>query len=38
MLWRELRGMESLSSLRVLGGFLSATLVRFAPGFDTDEL
>ena len=38
MLWRKIaRHGLTLVATALLGGFLSATLVRFAPGFDVDE-
>jgi len=35
--WRIARHGLDIVAIVVLGGFLSATLVRFAPGFDVDE-
>jgi len=37
MAWRITRHLLSILSIVVLGGLLSATLVRFSPGFGTDE-
>jgi peptide/nickel transport system permease protein len=37
MLWRIVRHLLAIVSIVLLGGLISATLVRFAPGFDTDE-
>jgi peptide/nickel transport system permease protein len=37
LLWRIVRHIGALAALVLLGGILSATLVRVAPGFDTDE-
>jgi len=37
LLWKIARRLLAIAGLVLLGGLLSATLVRFAPGFDTDE-
>jgi peptide/nickel transport system permease protein len=37
LLWRILRHLSAIAALVLLGGLLSATLVRLAPGFDSDE-
>ena len=37
MLWRISRRLLAIAAIVVLGGLTSATLVRFAPGFATDE-
>ena len=37
MLWRIARHLLAIVSIVLLGGLISATLVRSAPGFDTDE-
>ena len=37
MLWKIVRRLAATAGIVVLGGLLSATLVRLAPGFDTDE-
>src|SRR5215813_12342463 len=37
MLWKIVRHLLALAGLALLGGLISATLVRLAPGFDTDE-
>lgn len=37
MLWRIARHLLTIAALVLLGGLISATLVRMAPGFDTDE-
>lgn len=37
LLWKIARHLGAIGALVVLGGLLSATLVRMAPGFDTDE-
>jgi peptide/nickel transport system permease protein len=37
LLRRIVRHLASIAALAVLGGLLSATFVRFAPGFDSDE-
>ena len=37
MLRRIARHLISIAALVLLGGLLSATLVRMAPGFDSDE-
>jgi len=37
MLWRITRHLLSIAGIVLLGGLISATLVRLAPGFDTDE-
>ena len=37
MLWRIARHLAAIAGIVLLGGLLSATLVRLAPGFDTDE-
>jgi len=37
MAWRITRHLLSILGIVVLGGLLSATLVRFSPGFGTDE-
>lgn len=36
-LWRIARHLLALAGIVLLGGLISATLVRLAPGFDTDE-
>jgi peptide/nickel transport system permease protein len=37
LLWKIVRHLAAIASLVLLGGLLSATLVRFAPGFDSDQ-
>jgi peptide/nickel transport system permease protein len=37
MLWRITRHLLAIVAIVLLGGLISATLVRLAPGFDTDE-
>jgi peptide/nickel transport system permease protein len=37
LLWRVARHLLAIIGIVLLGGLLSATLVRLAPGFDTDE-
>ena len=37
LLWRIARHLLALVGIVLLGGLISATLVRLAPGFDTDE-
>ena len=37
LLWRIARHLLSIVGIVLLGGLISATLVRLAPGFDTDE-
>ncbi len=37
LLWRVARHLLAITGIVLLGGLLSATLVRLAPGFDTDE-
>ena len=37
LLWRVARHLLAIVGMALLGGLLSATLVRLAPGFDTDE-
>ena len=37
LLWRIARHLAAIAGIVLLGGLLSATLVRLAPGFDTDE-
>jgi peptide/nickel transport system permease protein len=37
LFWKILRQLSSIAALVLLGGLLSATLVRMAPGFDADE-
>src|SRR6202795_4914403 len=37
LLWRVARHLLALAGIVLLSGLLSATLVRLAPGFDTDE-
>ena len=37
LLWKVARHLLSIAGIVLLGGLISATLVRFAPGFDTDE-
>jgi len=37
LLWKLARHLAAIAALVLLGGLLSATLVRLAPGFDTDE-
>jgi peptide/nickel transport system permease protein len=37
LIWRIARHLGAIAALVVLGGLLSATLVRLAPGFDSDE-
>jgi peptide/nickel transport system permease protein len=37
LLWKITRHLAAIAGLVLLGGLLSATLVRMAPGFDTDE-
>jgi len=37
LLWKIAQHLGAIAALVVLGGLLSATLVRLAPGFDTDE-
>jgi peptide/nickel transport system permease protein len=37
LLWRVARHLLAIAGIVLLGGLLSATLVRLAPGFDTDE-
>ena len=37
LLWRVARHLLAIIGIALLGGLLSATLVRLAPGFDTDE-
>ncbi len=37
LLWRIARHSLAIAGIVLLGGLLSATLVRLAPGFDTDE-
>jgi len=37
MLWRITRHLLAIAGIVLLGGLISATLVRLAPGFDSDE-
>ncbi len=37
LIWRVARHLLSIVGIVLLGGLISATLVRLAPGFDTDE-
>ena len=37
LLWKVARHIGAIAALVLLGGLLSATLVRLAPGFDSDE-
>src|ERR1700693_1274662 len=37
LLWTIARHLGAIAALVLLGGLLSATLVRMAPGFDSDE-
>ncbi len=37
LLWKIARHLGAITALVLLGGLLSATLVRLAPGFDADE-
>ena len=37
LLWKVVRHLLAIAGIVLLGGLLSATLVRLAPGFDTDE-
>ena len=37
LLWKVARNLLAIAGIALLGGLLSATLVRLAPGFDTDE-
>lgn len=37
LFWKILHQLSSIAALVLLGGLLSATLVRLAPGFDADE-
>ncbi len=37
LLWRVTRHLLAITGIVLLGGLISATLVRLAPGFDTDE-
>ena len=37
LLWKIARHLGAIAALVLLGGLLSATLVRLAPGFDSDE-
>jgi peptide/nickel transport system permease protein len=37
LLWRVARHLLAIAGIVLLGGLLSATLIRLAPGFDTDE-
>jgi len=37
LLWRVARHLLAIAGIVLLGGLISATLVRMAPGFDTDE-
>jgi peptide/nickel transport system permease protein len=37
LLWKIARHLLGIVGIVLLGGFISATLVRLAPGFDTDE-
>ena len=37
LLWKVARHLAAIAALVLLGGLLSATLVRLAPGFDADE-
>ncbi|MFY9559024.1 MAG: ABC transporter permease [Terriglobales bacterium] len=37
LLWRIARHLLAIAGIVLLGGLISATLVRLAPGFDTDE-
>jgi peptide/nickel transport system permease protein len=37
LIWRVARHVMSIAGIVLLGGLISATLVRMAPGFDTDE-
>src|SRR5581483_3186940 len=37
MLWRITRHVLAMAATVLLGGLLSATLVRFAPGFEVDQ-
>ena len=37
LLWKIARHLAAIAALVLLGGLLSATLVRLAPGFDSDE-
>src|SRR5271170_5870996 len=37
LFWKIVRHLGAIAALVLLGGLLSATLVRLAPGFDADE-
>ena len=37
LLWKVVRHLLAIAGIVVLGGLISATLVRMAPGFETDE-
>src|SRR5882757_5854020 len=37
LLWKVARHLLAIAGIVLLGGLISATLVRVAPGFDTDE-
>jgi peptide/nickel transport system permease protein len=37
LLWKVARSLLAVAGIVLLGGLISATLVRLAPGFDTDE-
>ena len=37
LLWKVVRHLLAIAGIVLLGGLISATLVRMAPGFDTDE-
>jgi peptide/nickel transport system permease protein len=37
LLWKVVRQLLAVAGIVLLGGLISATLVRMAPGFDTDE-
>jgi len=37
LLWKVVRHLLAIAGIVLLGGLISATLVRLAPGFDTDE-
>src|SRR5258708_25589987 len=37
LLWRVARHLLAIAGIVLLGGLISATLARMAPGFDTDE-
>ncbi len=37
LLWKVVRHLLAVAGIVLLGGLISATLVRMAPGFDTDE-